>query len=191
MPELDNIGKRILHVLKENGQKPTPFEERKDISRGYLKRAADTGHGIGTEIVEKILQEFPGTDAYWLMTGVSGQPINGEKSENHTSGHKPGDNKENGHPSAEEVLNHLMEGDSRYVLINRELILEKYRLVSLEDIAAKEKEFEEKIADAKRKHEKDLKDLEDRKGQIAGLHKIISEITGKLPDHGSVKIEKA
>jgi hypothetical protein len=67
---MDNIGKRILGILKEKGMKPTPFEDRIEISRGYLKRAAENGTGLGSEIVEKILLEFPGTDAYWLITGT-------------------------------------------------------------------------------------------------------------------------
>jgi hypothetical protein len=65
----DNIGTRILKVLKDKGIKPTPFELSKDISRGYLKRAAESGTGIGSEIVEKILLEFSDIDSYWLITG--------------------------------------------------------------------------------------------------------------------------
>jgi hypothetical protein len=78
LEEPSNIGKRILQILKEKGIKPTPFEERKEISRGYLDRAAKKGTGIGSEIVE-ILLEFPDVDAYWIITG---QVLTGSNKEN-------------------------------------------------------------------------------------------------------------
>lgn len=69
MTESTNIGQRILQILKEKGITRTPFEEEHDISRGYLKRAAEKGTGIGSEIVEKILLKYEDVDAYWLITG--------------------------------------------------------------------------------------------------------------------------
>lgn len=68
--ETDNIGRRILKILKEKKIKPTPFEDGIDISRGYIKRAAENNTGLGSEIVEKILLKFPDIDAYWLITGI-------------------------------------------------------------------------------------------------------------------------
>lgn len=68
--ETDNIGKRILEILKEKKIKPTPFEDEIDISRGYIKRAAENSTGLGSEIVEKILLKFPDINAFWLITGI-------------------------------------------------------------------------------------------------------------------------
>lgn len=81
----DNIGARILRILQERGIKPTPFEESQDISRGYLKRAADNGTGIGSEIVEKILLKFGDVDAYWLITGKEVDKNIEQKAENLTA----------------------------------------------------------------------------------------------------------
>lgn len=68
--ETDNIGKRILEILKEKKIKPTPLEEELKISRGYINRAAENNTGLGSDIVEKILLKFPDINAYWLITGV-------------------------------------------------------------------------------------------------------------------------
>jgi len=85
---------------------------------------------------------------------------------------------------ADEVLRQLIKGDSEYILINKELILEKYRLVSLE-------ELEEQKKESQRKHDEILKDLEERKNQIHGLYKIISEIASKIPDSNKPVLDKA
>lgn len=84
--------------------------------------------------------------------------------------------------SLEDVLKHLIEGKADYVLINKELILEKYRLVSVEEIEGDKLEADRKHEVLLLKHEALLKDIEDRKNQIHGLYKIISELTSKLPE---------
>lgn len=178
----ENIAQRILQILKEKKIKPTPFEETKGISRGYLKKAADTGTGLGIEIVEKILLEYPDIDPIWLITG---KELRRNTDKKLTPVDKSSDNKENRNPSSmEEILNHLVQGDTNYILINKELILEKYRLVSIEELEADKLE-------ADRKHEEIIRELEERKNQVHGLYKIISEITSKLPDPGkSTEVNK-
>lgn len=66
---MSNIATRILKVLHDNGLKPTPWEEANEVSRGYLNRAAEKNINIGSDIVEKILLQFPGLDVQWLITG--------------------------------------------------------------------------------------------------------------------------
>lgn len=101
--------------------------------------------------------------------------------QNNTSVDKAGDNNRKVDHDIDEVFRHLMEGNSQYILINKELILEKYRLVSVE-------KMEEEKRESERKHQEILKDLEDRKNQIHGLYKLISEITSKIPNPGSSEI---
>lgn len=78
----ENTAGRILQVLKEKKQKPTPWEEANDISRGYLQRAAERGINIGVDVVEKILLQYPDIDPYWLITGSR---LTGNKGEKHTT----------------------------------------------------------------------------------------------------------
>jgi transcriptional regulator with XRE-family HTH domain len=108
--------------------------------------------------------------------------------ENPTPVDKAGDNNKNADPELDKVLEHLMEGNSQYILMNRELIFERYRLVSVEKIEEDKRQADERYEKEKRDHEITLKDLEERKNQIHGLYKLISEITSKIPDPGSSKI---
>lgn len=145
-------------------------------SPGSISKYLNKGEEPGLGTIKKIREGLPGLNQHWWDTGKGDIFVS-----NVTYEEKAGDNTKNLDHSIDEVLQHLMEGNSQYILINKELILEKYRLVSVE-------KMEEEKRESERKHQEILKDLEDRKNQIHGLYKLISEITSKIPDPGSNKV---
>ena len=101
---------------------------------------------------------------------------------NITPEQKLSDNKEISTPDADEVMRQIMARKGEYILINKELILEKYRLVSVEQYEEEKRENDRKYEEALRKHEETKKELESRKSQIDGLYKLMNDMLRKIPD---------
>lgn len=154
------------------------LEDKVGAGRGAINEFYNDNREPGRKTLKKIMT-FPGLSVEWYNTGKGPMFIN-----NNTPVHKPSDNNEKQEMSADEVIRHLVDGDSDYVLINKELILERYRLYSIEQIQSIKDE-------AERKHKEVLQELEDRKAQIHGLFKIISELTSKLPPGEPAHMQKA
>lgn len=101
--------------------------------------------------------------------------------ENNTPVDKASDNKLIT-PDANEILRQIIEGKGQYMLINRELILEKYRLRSVEDIEEEKKEADRRVEEEKRKHEVTLAELKERQEHIHRLSNFIDKLMHKIPD---------
>jgi hypothetical protein len=152
-------------------------------SPGSISKPLNKGDTPGLGTIKKIREGLPGLNPEWWEDGKGDVfEKNGTYVEIPTSMNKSEE------PSkrmpADEVLRQLIKGDSEYILINKELILEKYRLVSLEEIEEQKKE-------SQRKHDEILRDLEERKNQIHGLYRIIQDITAKIPDSNKAVLDKA
>lgn len=113
--------------------------------------------------------------------------------QNNTFVHKATDNKEISSPDPAEVMRQIVSGNGAYILINKELILQKYRLVSIEQYEEEKREAERKYEqmqiEANRKYEKEkldhevtLKELEYRKTQALGLVQALMEVARKIPN---------
>lgn len=74
----DNIPGRMLQYLKNQGIKPTPFEESIGKSRGYLKQAAKHSRNLGSNIVGDFLLSFPDADPYWILMGEKRDQAKGQ-----------------------------------------------------------------------------------------------------------------
>lgn len=113
-------------------------------------------------------------------------------SENNTPVEKSGNNKLST-PDANEILRQIVDGKGQYILINKELILEKYRLRSVEDIEEEKKEADRraqaekeagdrKVEEEKRRHEVTLAQLKERQDHIDRLYSTIDALMRKIPD---------
>lgn len=180
-----SFSERIVKILKDkglikkNGQVNYSEAERKCGMKGtVLQKAVKRNGGLYDDNLDKFLRTFQ-VRRDWLLKGTGDiYDKNGTYVEIPT----PMDKKEDAlNSQADEVLRQLIKGDGEYIIINKKLILEKYRLVSMEEMEQQKKE-------SQHKHDEILKELEERKNQIHGLYKIISEITKKIPDSGSSKI---
>lgn len=183
-------------MIEGKGLVLTNFEEKwkneGKISVGYLSSAAKSNRNIGIKLIEYFIEEFPETDINWLLTGKYLSRNTGEKNGKHYNVDKTNDNNGKSNASVEDILTHLIEGDTKYILMNKELILEKYRLVSIDKIDEDKKESE-------RKHQTLLEELQHKKEEVKSQRETITtilrameEVVKKLPDPPAhlVKVDK-
>jgi hypothetical protein len=178
----EKIGHRMAVLRELTGKSPNTLGKEAGLSNATADDWSDNQIEKPTRSVEHFLKHHH-IRMDWWKTG-KGEVFE----ENGTYVELPTPMNKSEEPSkrmpADEVLRQLIKGDSEYILINKELILEKYRLVSLEEIEEQKKE-------SQRKHDEILRDLEERKNQIHGLYKIIQDITAKIPDSNKVVLDKA
>lgn len=192
----EHICSRMIQVIERKGLVLTNFEEKwkneGKISVGYLSSAAKSNRNIGIKLIEYFIEEFPEVDVNWLLTGKYLSRNTGEKNGKHYNVDKTSDNGKSS-IALEDVLTHLIEGDTKYILMNKELILEKYRLVSIDKLN------EEKL-EADRKHQELLEELRIKKDEIksqqdtmASILMAMTELVKKLPGPPPelVKVDKA
>jgi hypothetical protein len=175
----EKISHRMAVLRELTGKSPNTLGKEAGLSNATADDWSDNQIVKPTRAVEDFLTHHHIRMDWWKTGEGEVFKENGTYVEIPTPMNKP---EKNGHTTtpADEVLRHLIKGDSDYILINKELILEKYRLVSLEEIEEQKKE-------SQRKHDEILRDLEERKNQIHGLYKIIQDITAKIPDPDSNK----
>lgn len=108
----------------------------------------------------------PGQESLTALAKALDVTVNDLLNENLTLVEKGTNNNEKADPSINEAIRNLLEGNTDYILIHKVVILEKYRLQSIEQA------------------EKDKQELRDREKQISELHEIIKLMvtTGKQPD---------
>lgn len=65
---------RLFQYFDYKGIKYTPVERELGLSNGYLGKMRARGASIGSEIIEKIVLNYPDINPEWLLTGA-GQMI--------------------------------------------------------------------------------------------------------------------
>lgn len=195
MSEKQHICDRMIEVIEKNLVSVASFEKKAadsglKVSGGYLRKAAKNQTNIGVDLIDYFLGVYQDVDAHWLLTG---KKISGNTDKNNTPVVKSGDNNGKFNGSVEDVLTHLIEGDTKYILMNKELILEKYRLVSIDKINEEKK-------DSEREHQKLLEEIAQKKQEVASqqatitkIMETMAEIVKKLPEPPAhlVQVDKA
>ena len=69
---------RLFQYLEYKGIRPTRFERENGLSNGYLALTLKRKGDIGSQIVEKILNNCPDLSQEWLMLG-SGQMLKNQR----------------------------------------------------------------------------------------------------------------
>jgi transcriptional regulator with XRE-family HTH domain len=118
--------------------------------------------------------KVPGSDFILLWEQVFGEnildlvklkeTIVSRGTENLTPVDKSEDKKDFKEPTMDEIIANIVEGNTEYILIHKVIIMEKYRLMPIEEL------------------DKSAKELERREIQITGLYEIIKMIAGKIPE---------
>lgn len=174
-----DFNEKISIILKTNTLQLVTKEDLAEycgFHRDTIRKAIDRK----TELKDRYLRIFQdklGINPDWWDTGKGDIYLS-----KHTQETKAGDSKEISSPDPDEVMRQIISGKGAYILINRDLILEKYRLVSVEQYEEEKMENKRKYEEALRKHEVTKKELESRKNEIDGLYKLMSEILKKIPD---------
>ena len=60
---------RLYEYFELKGVKPTALEKKIGLGNGYLGKQHKRGGDFGSEIIEKIVYEFPDLNIDWLLTG--------------------------------------------------------------------------------------------------------------------------
>jgi monoamine oxidase len=67
-----NIKERLREYCNEKGVKVATFERTTGLSEGYVHKMKS----LGSDILERIKQEYPDMDLNWLITGKGETPQN-------------------------------------------------------------------------------------------------------------------
>lgn len=118
------IAERILYFLDSQNIKPSPFENKIGVSRGYFNKMVKRNADIGEGTILKIVEYCPQVNLSWLILGT------GEMLKNEVQ-------KAEGLP---EILDYLREREVEIKNLNREIGRMEERLESSKKTVARPEE---------------------------------------------------
>lgn len=152
-------------IREFRGKTPAQVVKGTGISKQNISEW-DNGPGEpGKKFIDQLVKFFQVPKEFFYVDGLTKEYL-----EKHLNSVNPthmdivSDNNGKAEPSVEEAIRHLIEGNTDYILMHKIVIMDKYRLVSIEEIEKTDKELEKKHI------------------QIEGLYEIIKAITSKLPE---------